>query len=195
VRAFLAAPPDADWVGGAREWTARVRASSPSASWTRAETWHVTLRFFAEISEEQAAMLAERVAPRAAAIAEGDLAVAGAVVLPPRGPARVLGVGFEPSSTLEALASLVEEAESAARAAGLSAHERPFRPHVTFARIRRPWPVSAVSAYRREADAWRSPPFRARAVVLYRSRLEPGGPVHTPLQEWRFSGARSGVGA
>jgi 2'-5' RNA ligase len=195
VRAFLAVPPDPEWVDGVREWIGRIRGSFPPASWTRPETWHLTLRFFAEISEESAGSLAASVGREADSVSGGDLAVAAAVVLPPRGRPRVLGVGFRPCPVLEALASLAASLEEAARTLGLEPEERPFHPHVTFARMRVPWPAPAVTAFRREVEVWAFPPYGARAIVFYRSRLEAAGAVHMPLHEWRLAKPSTGAGA
>jgi 2'-5' RNA ligase len=194
VRAFLAVPSDPMWVERVGGWLAGARNSLPPASWTRAATWHLTLRVVAEISEEEAASFSTRLAPEIAAITACDLLTEGAVVLPPHGRPRVLGLGFALSTALAAVSALAVSAETAARAVGAEPEERPFRPHVTLARIRRPWPPAAVAAFRREAASGTFPPFRVRSIVFYASHLEPGGPVHTPLHEQRLTGARAGVG-
>jgi 2'-5' RNA ligase len=193
VRAFLAVPPDPSWSERVEGWLAAMRASLPPASWTRAATWHLTLRFFAEISEEEAAAFSSRLAPRIAAVPAADLATEDAVVLPSHGRPRVLGLGFAPSTALAALSTLAASAESAARAVGAGPEDRPFRPHVTLARMRRPWPGSAIAAFRRGAASEAFPAFRMRSIVLYRSRLEPGGPVHTPVHEQPLPQAPAGV--
>jgi 2'-5' RNA ligase len=195
VRAFLAVAPDPRWAEGVGEWLDRVRASLPPASWTRAGTWHLTLRFFAEISEQAASRFSEELGPQVAATAAADLVTDGATALPPRGRPRVLAVGFAPSPGLAALTALAASAEVAARAAGAPAEERAFYPHVTLARIRRPWPPPAITAFREAAAAQSLPAFQMRSIVLYRSRLEPAGPVHSPLREWRLGAQRVEVRA
>lgn len=195
MRAFLAVPPDPAWADGVGEWIGKIRDSLPPASWTRSETWHLTLRFFAEISEEGAERFVASIDREAASLEACELSVAAAVVLPPRGRPRVLGVGFQPSPALRALASLAASAEKAARALGLQPDERPFHPHITFARMRAPWPAPAVTAFRREVEVWAFPPFGARSVAFYRSRLEATGAVHTPLHEWRLATPPAGVSA
>jgi 2'-5' RNA ligase len=55
---------------------------------------------------------------------------------------------------------------------------------VTLARIRDPWPQAAVEEFCEAARAWDFPAWRVRSLVLYRSRLDPAGAVHTPLREW-----------
>lgn len=83
-----------------------LRPELPEASWTRPESWHLTLCFLGEISEAQAAGFCADLGPRAERAPEGDLQASGAVVFPPRGAARVLGVGFAATPFTAALGEL-----------------------------------------------------------------------------------------
>ena len=195
IRAFLAIPTDGLWVESARDLVARLKESLPRASWTKPESWHLTLKFFERISSEDVRTLAAAVGPVAAATVPGEMKAAGAVVFPPRGLARVLGVGFEPTPAVEEVSLLAKEADTRARSLGLQEERRPFHPHVTLARLRYPWPPGAVETFRREVEAWSFPPWHARSCVFYESRLLREGAVHTPLEEWSFTGGPRGVRA
>jgi len=195
MRAFLAIPTDGLWVESARDLVARLKESLPRASWTKPESWHLTLKFFERISPEDARAVAAAVGPLAAAAVPGEMKAAAAVVVPPRGPARVLGVGFEPTEALEEVSRLAREAEGRARELGLPEEKRPFHPHVTFARLRYPWPPDAVESFRNDVAAWSFPAWQARSCVFYESRLLREGAVHTPLEEWSFTGGPRGVRA
>jgi len=184
MRAFLAVPGDPDWA--AAVWVLRddLRKSLPAASWTRPESWHLTLRFLGEIGEEQAKRFAAEIASAASAVSAVALPAGGPVVFPPRGRPRTLGVGFEEAAVEAALGAVARAGERAAREIGCQPQTRPFRAHVTLARLREPWPAAAVAQAVGAVASWRIPPFSVRGVVLYRSRLDPAGAVHTPLQEW-----------
>jgi 2'-5' RNA ligase len=173
----------------------RLEPALPHASWTRPQAWHLTLKFLGEIDENAAARFSAAIEDAAAAASEGDVASGGGVVLPPRGRPRVLGVGFAPGAGFESLARLAAKAELAAVRIGVAPDGRPFHPHVTLARLRDPWPAAAVGAFRNEADRWVFPAWRVRSCVLYRSRLDPSGAVHTPLREWRMSAGAAEVRA
>lgn len=196
MRVFLAVPADAGWVDSARRLVDRLRTDSPNASWTRPESWHVTLKFLGETSEDDAERFADAFGEAAARAPGGSLAPGGALLLPHSGRPRVLGVGFaSDSSALAALGSLARAAESAFRGLGGAAEDRPFHPHVTLARLRSPWPRPAVDAYRRAADEWAFPAWPVRTCVLYRSRLASSGAVHVPLREWALAPAAEAVRA
>lgn len=190
MRVFLAVPADADWVESARRLVGRLTPALPRASWTRPESWHITLKFLGDIPAEAAERFADAIDDCATAVPGGDLSGGGATLFPPRGRPRVLGIGFAPgSSALAPLADLAREAETLGRRVGARAEDRPFRPHVTLGRVREPWPAAAIGAFRREADAWVFPEWPVRSCVLYESRLHPSGAIHTPLHAWTLAPA------
>jgi RNA 2',3'-cyclic 3'-phosphodiesterase len=195
IRAFLAIPSDGLWVESARGLLARLRETSPRASWTKPSSWHLTLKFFEKISTEVARAFAAELSPVAAGVVPGEIPAGGASVFPHRGPARVLAVGFASSPAAEEVSRLAREAEVIARRLGFEGERRPFQPHVTLARLRSPWPPAKVEAFRQEVEAWPFPPWHARSCVLYESRLQGDGAVHTPLDEWSFAGGPRGVRA
>ena len=191
VRAFFAVPSDPAWVESAGDLLRRLRPELPNASWTRPESWHLTLHFLGEVPRAEADRFADAIAPQARATPDVDLEPAGAVIFPSPGRARVLAAGFAESPTSAALSNLADNA--AALAATIqnpkSKIRNRFSPHITFARLRRPWPREAVERYLAALDAWRPPAFRARSAVLFQSRLDPAGAVHTALASFRFAGS------
>jgi 2'-5' RNA ligase len=184
------------WVESARGLVERLRASLPRAVWTRPESWHLTLRFLGDdVSEAFVSRFAEDVGTAAMETVPGEILAGSPAVFPERGRPRVLGVGFAPSPGLESISNLARRAEEAVVRFGAPPEDRPFHPHVTFARIRESWPREAVEEYRQEVAAWTFPPWRARSFVLFESRLGPDGAVHTPLHEWTFQGGPRGIRA
>jgi RNA 2',3'-cyclic 3'-phosphodiesterase len=195
MRAFLAVPSEAMWVESARGLVERLRGSFPKAAWTRPESWHLTLVFLGEVGPELVAKFSAAVEPMAAETVRGEIQAGVPTVFPAHGKPRVLGVGYAPSPALESLSSLASQASEAAARLGAPVETRPFHPHVTFARIRDAWPDEAIDEYRRAVASWPFPPWHARSCVLFESRLDPAGAVHTPLAEWSFLGGPRGVRA
>jgi len=155
---------------------ARFRdAAADPALWRAldAATFHVTLAFLGQRPEddvpEVGAVLAGLAGREPPALALGD-----GLLLPPR-RARVLTVALDDATG--ALGALQAEVSAGLEAAGVFAPEaRPFRPHVTVARLR-----SGARAPR-AVDAEVEPlAFAAGAVVLYRSHVGRGGARYEPL--------------
>ncbi|HTO88132.1 MAG TPA: RNA 2',3'-cyclic phosphodiesterase [Thermoanaerobaculia bacterium] len=192
VRAFFAVPSDPGWIDSARGLLDRIRPTLPEASWTRPETWHLTLRFLGDVSREFLAAFGAEVSLAVAGCASLDLSTGAAVVFPPRGPARVLGVGFGPE--VAGLSGLVAQAERIGTRLGLAPEPRPFHPHVTFARLRRGWPVEAIRRFCEHVGGWTFPVWPVRSCAVYESRLTPQGAVHTPVSRWDLA-APAGISA
>ena len=172
VRLFVAL----DLPGAARAALVRFRdAAADAAVWRplAEESFHVTLAFLGHRPEEDV----ERVAGVLGELAPWsapELALADGLLLPPR-RARVLTVALADANG--ALGPLQASVSAALAAAGLYQPEaRPFRPHVTVARLR---PGAHAP---RALDVQPEPlSFTAGAVTLYRSRLGRGGAVYEPL--------------
>ena len=186
MRAFFAVPPDPTWVDRTSDLLAGLRPRLPHASWTRAEAWHLTLKFLGEISEGAAREFADGIEAEIDRASGGRLPSGGPVLLPPRGRPRVLGVGFSRSPALEALTSMACAADAVGRRIGVAPERREFRPHVTLARLRERWPPAAVETFLREAGAFPFPEWDVRRCVLFRSELQPSGAVHAPVREWEL---------
>lgn len=195
MRAFLAVPSESMWIDSAQALVDRLREKLPRASWTRPASWHLTLHFLGEVAPEVAERFGAELEAAAMATVPGELSARPATVFPDRGRPRVLGVGFEASPGVDEISRLAASAAEIASRLGLRSEEREFHPHVTFARLREPWPRPAVDEYAGEVEAWPFPTWRARSCVLFESRLEPAGAVHTPLREWTFQGGPRGVRA
>jgi 2'-5' RNA ligase len=136
------------------------------------ESLHVTLAFLGSTDPELVAACAE--ALRGAAGPAPPLAFAGALLLPPR-RARVLCAALaDPDGTLAALQRGVSDALAATGA--YEPEARPFRPHVTVARLR-----PRTTAPRTVPAAPEPLEFAGSAVTLFASRLSPGGARYEPL--------------
>jgi 2'-5' RNA ligase len=188
-------PAEPAWVQSARDLVARLRSEMPDASWTRPESWHITLHFLGQVTRENADRFAAEIAPIVEARAGGALETSGALIFPPRGPARVLAAGFADGDAAASLARVAAAAEQFAAQIQnpRSKIQNRFRPHVTFARLRRPWPRPAVERFRDELSRWRPPAWRVGSCVLFESRLGSGGAVHTPLHSFSLDAAPAEV--
>jgi 2'-5' RNA ligase len=139
------------------------------------ENWHLTLRFLGNIEEVTyerfVSLLDTADLGNRFRLALGPL---GAFPNPKRATVLWLGV----SQGGEAMSKLALTAEEAAQGAGLPTEERPFRPHLTVSRIRPPTEVGAlIEAFGDIEIGW-----RCETMVVYRSRLGPGGARYEPLE-------------
>lgn len=172
LRLFAALELPADAIAALEAF--RAAAADPDV-WrpVPAESLHVTLAFMGATDPE----LVDPViaALRAAAGPAPRLALAGALLLPPR-RARVLCADVaDPDGTLAALQARASEGLAAAGA--YTPESRPFRAHVTVARLR---PRARAP---RALDASPEPlAFTGTTLTLLRSHLHPKGARYEALE-------------
>jgi len=156
----------------------RVRGSLPRARWVRPHGLHLTLKFLGELEWGRLRALSAAIAPSLQPLAPVAVTLAGSGFFPSRSRPRVAWVGGEAVG----IQPVVEAVESASVKQGLARERRRWSLHLTLARIRQPWPRSAVAAFQEWGERLSLVPFTAREVVLFRSVLEPAGAVYTGLE-------------
>ena len=165
------------------EHARRLREAFPHvrASWERPEKIHITLKFLGAVEVARIEELS-RAAGRAAAHVEPfDLTIAGPGTFPPHGPPRVLWLGIEDASGQ--LSRLYRSLEDECAAAGFPRESRPFKPHLTVARIRAPRGPRELAAAHHETS-FAPQCFNVSELVLMRSELGPGGSRYTSLSHY-----------
>jgi 2'-5' RNA ligase len=155
-----------------------VRRTLPAARWTRPEGWHLTVKFLGERRRD--------VLEKMACDLRGRLEGCGAVT------ATLAGGGFFPSPARPRVAwiggsvvgadRIVTCVEAAAVRVGVSREKRPWAVHLTMARLKSRWSGEAVDRYLEWAQGLESMRFVCSDVVLFESRLQPGGAVYTALE-------------
>jgi 2'-5' RNA ligase len=163
---------------------------APLLRWSPPAQMHLTLRFLGEIDEPQRVALAAQLAHVAATSASFALTLAGLGSFPVWSKVAVLWAGVAAPPAM--LMQMQERIEEAARAVGLVAEKKPWRPHLTLARVNR----RATSAERRQMGevlrraaqqpaiaTWQAS-FVVREIVLMRSEIHSEGARHTALNRF-----------
>ncbi len=163
-----------------------LEAAGARIRWIKPGQLHFTLRFLGEITPAQVALV--KVATREATSGIGPFTIVlkqlGA--FPSFQRPQVVWVGVEDGAAeMEALAARLEARLAHHR---FPPEERPFKPHLTLARIRdaRQWGdvVRALTQFRDIAVGSQ----QVRAVTVMESQLTPGGPVYARVEEVSFQG-------
>ncbi len=145
--------------------------------WSAPSNLHVTTKFIGEWPENDLDILKQ-------ALAE----------IPPPGEFRVdiQGLGWFPNERNprvfwagirggEALPLLARATEDACESLGIAREDRPFSPHLTLARIRRPVDLAALRKTIASLPSDHFGRFTAAQFHLYESQLRPGGSIYTKL--------------
>lgn len=180
ARLFVALDPPDDVRAHIAGWARQALGSRPGLRLIEAVQLHVTLCFLGWREEAELEVLAE--ATEACGSPVRDLELGPPAWLPPRRP-RVLAVDLaDGRGELAALQRQVSEA--LARRAGYRPEKRPFRPHVTVARVPRGSPIRGRGP--RVAAPAAVPAFPGAALTLYRSRLAREGARYEPVMRVRL---------
>ena len=178
VRAFVAVDlPDAvrDAIG---EETARLRQQLPRARWVRPEGLHLTVKFLGELDKGRLAEFCDQADVATDTDGPVPVRLAGGGFFPNSRRPRVAWMGGE-APRLEPLAAALN---GIAAGHGVERDRRRWSPHLTLARLRDPWSRADVERFSARIDGLGGLDFSCRELVVFSSRLEPGGAVYTPLR-------------
>lgn len=150
----------------------------PGAHWRPLEALHLTLRFFGELDPHQADDLdLELEAIRQTPL---EIKLQGVGQFGAGDHMHALWVGV---SENDALRTLAQRCEKAARRVGLTPDTRLYTPHVTLAYLKRPDPVKVTEWLSRHA-LLSEPPWHAASFGLYSSQPGHDGHVYDLEREY-----------
>ena len=147
-------------------------------SWEREEKLHITLKFLGEIAQSRLQTLAGAASRAVRSTEPFNLALEGAGAFPARGLPRILWLGITDATGL--LAQLQSNLEEECERAGFAREERPFRPHLTIARIRAPQAARKLARVHQEMG-FEAMEFSVNEMVLMRSELGKAGSSYTEI--------------
>ncbi len=180
MRLFVAVPLSADARAALAAAAARLRRELPPARWVPEEQLHVTLWFHDPAPDGVVPDFVAELRRTFSGVASFVTALDGAGTFPPGRGARVAWVGLREAPEW---ATLAAAASAAGEALGLPGERRPFTPHVTVARARRPWPRGAAARWKDGFQGALGGEFPVRAAALVRSQLAADGARHEILAE------------
>ncbi len=120
-----------------------VREQAPAQlRWLAPESWHFTLQFLGAVQDAAVAALGDACARAASAQAPFELELSGAGTFASARAARVVWIGV--SRGAEAMAALYDALTAQTGPLGFPPEARPYSPHLTVARCKRPLRLEAL---------------------------------------------------
>jgi 2'-5' RNA ligase len=133
VRLFLAINFAPEVRRAVAEAAAPLRDIAPALSWVREPQIHLTVKFLGEQPEEMAPRIADAIRTVGARNRVVDAEIGGIGAFPNFRRPRVVWIGVTPEPKLELLH---HDVESACESLGFPLDGKPFRPHLTLARVK-----------------------------------------------------------
>lgn len=183
-RIFVAVPLSPALLAAALELRERLGEAAARLRWVAPEHLHLTLRFLGALTDAQVTRVVEAAREAAAAASPFEVTLAGMGAFPSGRAPRAVWVGVTDGA--DRLAALAASLEAGLRRRRLPPADRPFRPHLTVARVRaegRPVDLSAVLP---ESEACRVGTQRVEALAVMESTLRPSGPIYREVARGRL---------
>jgi 2'-5' RNA ligase len=158
----------------------RLRAAAPDspASWIRPENVHLTLKFIGEIAQNRVGDLSLAAATAVAGFLPFEIAIRNTGSFPKHGTPRVFWIGVDDHSGQ--LTQLQAKLDEECLRLGFEKEARPFNPHLTIARGRKPQGARALAAAHKEAG-FASTEISVRELTVIRSELSSKGSNYTAI--------------
>jgi 2'-5' RNA ligase len=185
VRLFVALSPPPEALAEIAKVVDSHRERWPELRWVSPESWHVTMAFLGEVSEDALPGLEVRLARAAGRYPPMTLSFGAGGAFSSAARARVVWLGlYGGGSTLSRLAASL--AAAGRRAGAVHTERKPFSAHLTLARSR---PRTGVDARPlvEALSSFTGSPWRANAVHLMRSHPGPS-PRYETLGSWPLTG-------
>jgi 2'-5' RNA ligase len=154
---------------------ASLREAAPDLKWVDPSLYHLTLQFLGDVKTAESTALGASLS-ELSAMTPFTLRLGETEAFPPGKQARVLAIAL--SEGFASLAALAKTVMSVTEHHGILPERRPYRAHLTLARVRRGMTMPAsLTAGGQPSRPW--PKWEVGAFHLYESVLRPGGPKYS----------------
>lgn len=189
-RLFVAVPLPPEPLAACQALIDGVRAGplGDVPRWVHLANLHLTVRFLGETSPDLVPDVALAVQDAFAGAPAFDVVLTGGGAFPAARKPRALWLGIEQGA--DRLGALADALNPALEPLGWPRDHRPYRPHLTVARLDAASIAqggAVADELRAAASGWRTE-FRAMRVVLYRSHLGGGPPRYESIYEAPLAG-------
>ena len=149
-----------------------------NASWNRDGRYHLTLKFIGEIPQSRVKRLSLAASRAVAELSPFAIVVEQSGVFPAHGPPRILWIGVNDISG--SLTELHARLEDECSREGFPKEDRPYHPHLTLARLRKPQGARSLASAHREL--WFGPTeVRVSELLVIRSELSTVGSKYSVI--------------
>lgn len=189
IRAFIAIDLPADIRQQLQAVIKDLKTLVPSGvRWSSADHIHLTLQFLGESSSANLELLKQSLPAIVLHHQAFEFEVGGLGVFPNMRQPRVIWVGIQAGPALK---NLQHSVEIETRHQGYPAEDRGFSPHLTLGRVNHsaaPQDIARISESLSKASIGVIGKVAVQKVTLFRSDLQPAGPIYSPLAVFPLSG-------
>ncbi|HET9251093.1 MAG TPA: RNA 2',3'-cyclic phosphodiesterase [Candidatus Eisenbacteria bacterium] len=182
TRTFVALLLPPAWIEYLGAVTERLREGTSGMSWVKSGNIHVTVRFLGDLGDSGVKRASDGILRTAASLEAPVARLGGLGAFPSLTRPRVLWMGL--SEGEEAVRAAGNALVDGLRLAGFGPPEKPFRPHMTLARVREG--ARGLDAIRTATLPAPPPAEPLDRIAVMKSELHPAGSRYTALTEVRL---------
>jgi 2'-5' RNA ligase len=161
----------------------RERFPKVSASWARPDTLHLTLKFLSNVPVKRISALSRAVERATQKSHRFEIQISGCGVFPAHRRPSVLWLGTQDRDGL--FYELHKTLEYECFKADFPREPRPFHPHLTIARLKKPEGTRELGAAH-QSSAFAAQEFTVQELIVFRSELGRDGAKHTVISRHRL---------
>lgn len=185
IRAFLAIEPPDEILEAASTLQEKLKKEiAGKISWARPQGNHLTLKFFGNISQNDAKNICAAAEKQITLTPPLLLKIEKAGCFPGGKNPRVLWLGV--SGDTDKLAALQARLEEEFEKIGFAREGRSFRPHLTLGRIKDSGQAKGAGEAMLRYKDYLAGEFICNEMFLFQSRLTPQGAIYTKLEKFSF---------
>ena len=185
IRSFLAFELPPDIKKSVLLVSKDLRKSGLNARWVKVDNIHLTVVFMGDIREEDVQPIKEEIKEACLGSGPFDISLKGIGVFPKEQRPRVLWLGLD--GEIEMISALRDRLRERLGPFGIKREKRPFRPHLTLGRFRRPERKGpGLDDIMARYKDMKGPVCRLEELIMFMSDLRPQGAIYTKLDSWIF---------
>ncbi len=179
IRTFIAIELPGNIISSIRKVQEGIKSYGFKVRWVRPENIHLTLKFLGNINEADTEKIGRAIFDAVKEYPPISLAAKGIGVFPGVKRPRVIWVGI--TGQVEPLIGMQKTLDDKLEAIGFPKENRPFKGHLTLARVKGKIDSKRLSEAMKEFQEFEAEPFTADQIILFKSELKPTGSVYTKL--------------
>lgn len=162
----------------------RKEVSEAHVTWSRPDSIHLTIKFIGEVPQTRVESLSKAAADASSGLDSFPISVQGSGVFPNHREPRVLWIGIE--DLKGKLCELYRRLEEECAKAGFKKEVRPFHPHLTLARVRKPQHARTLASIHQDIQ-FEPVEVKISEVLVIRSQLGSEGSKYTVVSRHPLS--------
>lgn len=182
IRSFLAIQPDHSAIEEVGDFLTKIQPQHPQFRFIPPKNWHLTLHFLGSISSQRLDTLKSILLECVSKIKPFSISFKGLGGFPNEKKSSILWIGIHGET--DQLMHLEEVLKFVLSDSSFSVENRPYHPHITIARSRKPaiCPISDAEKNIKFNRQW-----QVQKITLFQSELSSGGAHHTPLHDFHLT--------